>query len=97
MPSAVYVFDGEGQIAIRFRTEEERERFKAHYRLMDALGVQFRDERDQAREEAARLRDALRWAVAMLDTADQTGCMIMAEWREWRDETARPALLGKVA
>jgi hypothetical protein len=48
MVSAVYLHDGENKITVTFRTEEDRERFKAHYRTLDVLGMRFRDERDDA-------------------------------------------------
>ncbi|MCA1668915.1 MAG: hypothetical protein LC793_16270 [Thermomicrobia bacterium] len=47
MPSAVYLHDGEHQITVTFRTETDRERFKAHYRALDALAVRYRDDRDR--------------------------------------------------
>lgn len=55
MPSSVFLHDGEKQITVRFPTEEDRERFKAHYRALDALGVRYRDERNAAVEMLRRL------------------------------------------
>jgi hypothetical protein len=82
MPSAVYLHDGEKQITVRFPTEEDRERFKAHYRAINALGMQWRDERDAAQAAAARLREALA-AIAAGDVRVQ---------RQWARDNGYPAV-----
>jgi hypothetical protein len=63
MPSSVYLHDGEHQITVRFPTEADRERFKAHYRAIDAHVVRFRDENE-------RLRAALAFAASCIKAGE---------------------------
>ena len=76
MPSAVYLHDGEHQITVTFRTEEDRERFKAHYRTLDALAVQYRAERDRLREAAELAVDA--WLGGITDDLEPPMRALMA-------------------
>ncbi len=64
MPSNVYLHDGEKQITVQFPTEEDRERFVAHYRAIDARVVESRAECYAALRRVAALVDSLRWIAA---------------------------------